>query len=343
MAAITTPAKPTTMAALKVVPKRIKKHNTVVIAAGIAFYGLLALVPTLIAMISIYSLATDADQITMQITDLTENLEDRNTAELLQTQVTSAADEAKGSAGITALAIGILLALFSASGAVAKLMATVSAAYEATETRKGWKVRGLAFLMTAGAIVGVIVLGVLLGAMPVLANSVFDLGQAGAIGVTIASTVAAFAAMGFGFTVLYRYAPDRAVKTPWKNPGAIVATIAFLLFVFLFNLYFRFAGEMPPSYGILGTIAALIIFLQLITIAVLLGAEVNAALEEAQAIKASGGDLALAASGVGVAGATGAATAAGAGAADYKPAEPLPLGKAIAGLAALFVFGKSDD
>ena len=338
MAAITTPAKPTTMAALKVVPKRIKKHNTVVIAAGIAFYGLLALVPTLIALISIYALVTDADQITSQITDLTKNLEDQNTAELLKTQVTSAAEEAKGAAGITGLTIGILLALFSASGAVAKLMATVSAAYEAVEGRKGWKVRGLAFLMTAGAIVGVVILGVLLGAMPVLANSVFDLGQAGQIGVTVASAVAAFAAMIFGFTVLYRYAPDRVRKTPWKNPGAIVATIAFLLFVFLFNLYFRFAGAMPASYGILGTIAALIIFLQLITIAVLLGAEVNAALEEAQAIE-SGDEEALAASPGAVAALRGGSSQPG----SHKPAEPMPLGKAIAGLAALFVLGKGDD
>ncbi len=333
MAAVTTPAKPTTMAALKVVPKRIKKHNSVVIAAGIAFYGLLALVPTLIALISIYALVTDADEIARQITDLTKNLEDRNTAELLSTQVSTAAEEAKGSSGITALTIGILLALFSASGAVAKLMATVSAAYEAVETRKGWKVRGLAFLFTAGAIVGVVILGTLLGAMPVLANSVFDLGQAGQVAVTIASAVAAFGAMIFGFTVLYRYGPDRQNKTPWKNPGAIVATIAFLLFVMLFNLYFRLAGSMPASYGILGTIAALIIFLQLITIAILLGAEVNAAVEESRAV----------ASGQGIATVAGSSAAGGSGPTDYKPAEPMPLGKAIAGLAALFVLGKGDD
>ncbi len=309
------------LAVAKELPKRLKKHNLVVIGAGIAFYGLLALIPTIIALISIYSLVTDPNDVATQISDLTADMGDQDMATLINKLVSEAADEASGDAGITALVIGILLALFSASGAVQKLMATITTAYEADEQRKGWKVRGLAYLMTAGALVGVVVLSTLLGAVPALAGEV-GLGTAAARAVTVLAYPVAFMAMAFGLTVLYRYAPDRAPKTRWFNPGAIVGTLLFLLFAFAFSMYFRVAGEMPASYGILGSIAALIIFLQLATIAVVLGAETNSIIE---GYRASG--------------------EAPVGPNEIKrvPTEPIGLGKAVAGLAAIFVLGKGGD
>lgn len=304
----------------KQVPKRIKAHNVVVIAAGIAFYGLLALVPTLIALMSIYALVTDPNEIAEQIKGITENMED-TTATLLETQIETAVTEAKGSAGTTGLVLGIMLALFSASGALAKLMATISMAYAATETRKGWKVRLLAFVFAAGALVGVATLVFVLGAAPALADSV-GLGNAATTAINILRFPLALATMMFGLTILYRYGPDRPVKTPWKNVGALVGAGCFLLFVALFMLYFKFAGSMPASYGILGSIAALIIFLQLCAIAVVIGAEVNAAIEGASdnpldGLLDDGED-------------------------DKKPTktDAIPIGTALAGLAAIFVLGR---
>ncbi len=320
-----------TFAAVKTIPKRLKKHNLVVISAGIAFYLVLALVPTLIAAISMYSLVTDPEVVGEQITSLTEGLEDRDTAELLKTQIENIVADSKSSGGV-AFAVGLLLALFSASGAVAKLMATITLSYEATEERKGWKVRLVAAILTIGAIVGLGVLGFLLGAVPNLVGQVLDVSGVVATLISIASALLAALAMMFGLTVVYRHAPYRRPRTPWVNPGAIVATIAALLFVLLFNIYFQFAGGMPPSYGILGSIAALIIFLQLMTVAVLMGAEVNAVVEESRAEQ-----LAIA---------SGEPTAAelkliegGAAPGAGKPAEPIPLGKALAGFAALIALG----
>ena len=133
-------------------------------AAGIAFYATLALVPTLIALVSVYALVTDPNEIADQINGLTESM-DPDTGKLVTEQLEIAVTEAKG-IGYIALAIGILLALFSASGAVQKLMLSINMAYGAIEGRKGWKVRGLAYLFTAGAIVGVVLITFLLGALP---------------------------------------------------------------------------------------------------------------------------------------------------------------------------------
>lgn len=312
---------------------RIKAHNVVIMAAGIAFYATLALVPTLIALVSVYALVTDPNEIADQISGLTESM-DPDTGDLVTEQLETAVTEAKGS-GYVALGIGIFLALFSASGAVQKLMLSINMAYGAIEGRKGWKVRGLAYLFTAGAIVGVVLITFLLGALPRVMEEVGLSGPTQTILNVLRFPLLGLAMIG-GLTILYRFGPDRSPKTPWKNPGAIAGTVAFLLFAALFALYFSFAGGMPASYGILGSIAAIIIFFQLAAIAVIIGAEVNATVEQS-AVAALGATLP-----------DGTPAPAGTVLPDgtvvpAAPAEPIGLGKAIAGLAAIFVFGRSGD
>lgn len=308
------------VATTKAVLARFKAHNVVIMTAGIAFYATLAMVPTLLAVVSVYSIVTDPAEIADQIDSLASSM-DPATAELVTDQLSTAVAEAKNS-GPVALTIGILLALFSASSAVQKLMLSVNLAYGAIEGRKGWKVRGMAYLFTAGAIVGVVTIVFLLGALPKLMSEVGLSGPTRVL-LNILRFPALGLAMGAGLTVLYRFGPDRSPRTPWRNIGAVVATIAFLVFAGLFALYFSLVGGMPASYGILGSIAALIIFFQLAAIAVIIGAETNAVVEEAAILPFAGptGEL---------------TTQAGAG-------EKVGLGAAVAGLAAIFVLGRGGD
>ncbi len=305
------------LGSVKQVMKRIKAHNVVVIAAGIAFYGLLALIPTLVALVSVYALVTDPADIAEQINGLTESMEP-DSRDFLQTQLEAAVDEAKGSGGI-ALVIGIVVALWAASGAVQKLMNVIALAYGAIEGRKGWNVRGLAYLLTAGGIVTVALMGFIFGALPAVLDAVGLGGPLIAL-ISLGSYVAMFVFMMFAFTVLYRYGPDRAPKTPWKNVGALIGGVMFIVFALLFNLYFTFgAGSMPASYGILGSIAAIIIFLQLSAIAIVIGAEVNAMKEDAN-IDPLASTLPSE---------------------EEAPSNPLSFGKAAAAIAALFVMGRN--
>lgn len=300
----------------KEVMARIKAHNVVVIAAGIAFYGLLALIPTIVAVISVYSLATDPAEIASQIEGLTENME-ADSADFINTQVATAVEDAKGS-GVVALVIGILVALWASSGALQKLMNVIALAYGATEERGGLKVRAIAYGLTAGGIVTVALMGFVFGALPAILDSV-GLGTGLNALVSIGSYVAMLLFMMFAFTVLYRYGPDRTPKTAWKNPGALAGAGMFLVFALLFSLYFRFAaGSLPASYSILGAIAAIIIFLQLTAIAIVIGAEVNAMNEDANIDPLAG---ALSAK-------------------QKKQADPLSFGKAAAAIGALIVLGR---
>lgn len=319
------------------VQRRLKAHNVVVASAGVAFYGLLALVPTLIALVSIYGLVADPADIEQQVADIAGSL-DEGTRDLLVDQLRDIVGSAEATQDAEAsnpnvfgrwfaLILGIALALWSSSGAVQKLVGTVAVAYEAEENRAGWKVRGMAYLFTAGAIIGIGLMILVIGVMPNLLSRV-DLGGAAEAAIAIGQYPALAVLFAGALTLLYRYGPDRTIPTPWRNPGAVVATLLFLVFAIAFSFYSANVGAMPASYGLLGSIAALMIFLQLTTISVIAGAEVNS-IVETERLEAEEGHAAVT-----------AGSAAGAAAGGGAPSD-VGFGKAMAGLAALFVLGRS--
>lgn len=305
---------------LRLITRRVKAHNAVIMSAGIAFYATLAMVPTLIALVSIYALITEPADIENQINNLAGSM-DQATAELVKDQLTTAVAEAKG-AGRIMFVVGLLLALFSASGAVQKLMLSINLAYGAIEGRKGWKVRGIAYLFTAGTIVGAALITFLLGALPAVMDEVGLSGPTQFVLGVLRWPALGLAMIG-GLTLLYRFGPFRTPPTPWRNPGAVVGTFSFLIFAGLFAVYFSFAGAMPASYGVLGSIAAIIIFFQLSALSVIIGAEVNAAAEGATTLPFGEGE-------------TGSAKSAG------TPAtKSLGFGKAMAAVVAIFFLGRN--
>lgn len=301
--------------------RRIGAHNVVVIAAGIAFYGLLTLIPVLTALVATYALFSDPAEIESQVADAASAL-DGSSQELISEQITNIVNDMQGSA--TAVIVGsILLALFSASGSVQKLLAAISAAYEVTESRPGWQVRLLSFGFTAAAIIGVVVLLSLISAAPLVLDRV-DLGSGAELAIGLARIPIALIVFVFGLTVLYRYGPDRRRRTPWRNPGALVGGGLFVLFAIGLSIYTNSVGGLPASYGLLGSVAVLMIFLQLTAVAVIIGAEVNAAVEPDD--DATSTDWSID----------------GRRPVDevVADARPLSFGQAVGGLIALFVFGR---
>lgn len=318
---------------LREIQRRIKAHNVVVASAGVAFYGLLAMVPTLIALVSIYGLVADPADIEHQVNEVAGSF-DQATQDLLEGQLESIVgtveEEQNGAAsrGTSAfgrwfgLIIGIVLALWSASGAVQKLIGTVAVAYEAGEHRPGWKLRGMAYLFTVGAIVGVGLMTMVIAVIPNILNRV-EMGGVAETLIQIGRFPALAVLFAGALTVLYRYGPDRNPKTPWRNPGAVVATLLFVAFAVAFSFYSANVGAMPASYGLLGSIAALMIFLQLTTVAVIAGAEVNSIVEGVEAEQPVEAQAAMSAT-------------------ERTGDQPAELGfsKALAGLAALFFLGR---
>ncbi len=347
------------MGYIKEILTRIKFHNVMVNAAGIAFYGLLALIPTLIALVSVYALVADPAEIETQVTDAAGSLDEDTQSfivgilEGIVGDVKGDAESAEGSGGgvagfvgrVSGLAFGLLFALFSASGAVQKLMGTINLAYETLDSRPGWKVRGLAYLFTAGAIVGLALMAFSISALPQILDRV-ELGGVAETVINLARLPVLAALFGGALTILYRYGPDRSPRTPWKNPGAVVAMVLFVVFAIGFSFYSSNVGAMPAAYGLLGTIAALMIFLQLTALSVIIGAEVNGALEVGPLLSDNpAGAGAPAQSAVGSARSATMPTAArgvtsSPGATESSTGESLSFGKAMAGLVAMYVLGR---
>ncbi len=334
---------------------RIKYHNVMVNAAGIAFYGLLALIPTLIALVSVYALVADPAEIESQVAETAGSLDDGTRAFITEQlasivgDVEDDAEAAEGSGGgvggfvgrVSGLALGLLFALFSASGAVQKLIGTINLAYEEFDERPGWKVRGLAYLFTAGAIVGLAMMAFSISAVPQILDRV-ELGGVAETLIGVLRLPVMALLFGGALTILYRYGPDRSVRTPWRNPGAVVAMALFVVFAIGFSFYSSNVGAMPAAYGLLGTIAALMIFLQLTALSVIIGAEWNSAVEMGPLL----GD-----EGVQPRSATASTSSSSAqpirsvSVADEgtRASEPLSFGKAMAGLVAMYILGRGSS
>ena len=345
----------------KLAYQRFGRHNATVIAAGIAFYALLALLPTLIAMTSLYSLVADPQEILDQVNDLAANIDPEGapggTGDLVKSFGNAAVpknDDGSIAEGgfspgrLTGVIVGVAIALFSASGTVQKLMNIVNGAYEAEETRPGLFMRLLAYMFTALAILFVVLIVGLLAVIPVIAAQA-NLGDAAEIGVNILTYVGLALAFPFALTVLYRYSPDRPRRTPWRNRGAVVAAVIWVLAAVAFSFYARSVGSFGAAYALLGGIAGLIIFFQLTAIAIIIGAEVNAVLEDPSNAKAPAAALSGAPGGVKSPGTSPRSASVDRMNANRKrgpkmvpvPTEPIGLGKALAGVLALLFLGRN--
>ncbi len=345
----------------KLVFKRFGKHNATVIAAGIAFYALLALLPTLIAMTSLYSLLNDPQEILDQVNEFAANLdeegaaaEDNSTSELVRSFGEAAvpknddgtvADGGFSTGRLISVIVAVAIALFSASGTTQKLMNIVNGAYEAEESRSGLLLRGLAYLFTALAILFVVVLIGALGVIPAIAAQA-DLGGTAEVAVNVGTYVGLAILFPLALTVLYRYSPDRVKKTPWKNKGARVAMVLWVLSAIALSFYARNIGSFGAAYALIGGIAGIIIFFQLTAISIIIGAEVNAVLEDpANASVKSTAVVPATAMAVTPAAVTRPVDRINAAKRGGKktvpvPKEPIPLGKALAGVAALVFLGR---
>ncbi len=259
------------------VTAEIAADHVGLMAAGVAFYAMLALFPALIACITLYGLFTDPAELAAQIAALARLLPPQ-VRDLLGQQlagVVSGSPSALGWGAVAALAG----ALWSASKGMQGLIEAVGVAYDEPDGRPGWKVRGLALLSTLAAVVGVVVALALIALVPALIDRLgLGAGARWAVRWLRWPLLAALAMAGL--VVIYRRGPDRTPpKWRWVSWGSALATVLWLAASGLFSLYVRHFGSFGATYGSLGAVIVLLLWLNLSAFVVLLGAEVNAEME----------------------------------------------------------------
>ena len=255
----------------------VKEDNVSLLAAGVAFYSLLALVPALIAAVAIYGLFADPAQIERHVSDML-GAAPAEVRDLIVTQLEDITNDRSSAIGLSAI-VGLVVALWSASSGTKQLIASINVAYDEKESRKFVMLRALSLALTIGAILFLLVAVGLIAFLPAVLEAV----GLGDVGRTVASIIrwpllaALFAA---ALAVMYRLAPDRDdPELKWTSPGAIVATIIFLIGSALFSLYTKRFASYNETYGSLGAIVVLMLWLLITAYAIIIGAELNAETE----------------------------------------------------------------
>jgi membrane protein len=258
--------------------QQIKEDNISLLAAGVAFYAFIALFPALIAAVTVYGLVADPAEVEQQIAGFSGSLPPEAAA-LLTEQLKGIA-----SGSSSALGWGLLLslggALFAASGGVVNLINAVNIAYDEEETRGFLKLRGLALLLTLGAIVFIVVAVGLVAVLPVVLDAA-GLGAAGRIAAQIARWAGLVAFVLVALAVVYRFAPDRDdPKFRWVGLGSAVATVLWIIGSAAFSLYVSNFGSYGKTYGALAGVVVLLLWLWLTSLIILVGAEINSETEQ---------------------------------------------------------------
>lgn len=247
------------------------------LSAGIAFYSLLSLFPAIAALISLWALVFDPQELAEQIGELTP-LMPQEGARLIQRRALEISSNTDTGLSLTAL-IGVLVAMFVASKGVRGLLVGLNIVYGEEEER-GFLLRSL---VVAGLTLGLILAS--LAAIGFVALFPLAIGWLGLEGPLVTLLVwlrwpVLLLGMMATIGVLYRVGPyRRAPRWEWVSVGTVMATLLWLLGSTGLSLYVSQFANMDELYGSLGAVVVLMLWFWLSSFVVLLGAEINAEME----------------------------------------------------------------
>ncbi|MBB6674991.1 YihY/virulence factor BrkB family protein [Cohnella nanjingensis] len=253
---------------------RFQDDEVPAMGAQLTYYLILAVFPFLIFLVALigYTPFTTADMMDA-VSKLLPDLSNQVLAETL--------DGIQNNRSHTLLSIGMIGTLWSASSGVNAIIKALNKAYDEPETRPFWRVKGLSLLCTVILTVviflslALLIFGRWLGdrlsdffSLPAFFDEVWAVGQF-AIPVVIIAVV---------FLFLYRYVPNRHLTFRSVLPGALFATLGWILASSLFAFYVNNFGNYTKTYGSLGGIIVLLTWLYISGIIIVVGGEINATL-----------------------------------------------------------------
>ncbi len=264
--------------ALKATVQEFQRDDALGLAAQLAYYLILALFPFILVLVSLMG-TFGSEELASEVLGYFRQVMPEEAYEIIETftaNIISGRAEAPG-----LLSFGILFTLWAASGAFAALINALNRAYDVQETRPFWKVRGIAILMTLGLSVLVLV-GVLLLIVgePIgrTVAEIFGLGELFELVWNIVRWPAALFFMVFTVALLYYFAPDVDQPFRWITPGGLIGVLLWVLASAAFSFYVNNFGTYNMTYGSIGVVIILLLYLYISSLTILFGAELNATL-----------------------------------------------------------------
>lgn len=255
---------------------QLAEDNLTIVAAGVAFYAFVAVVPALGAMIAIYGLVADPAQVTANLQSLSRVLP-AEVMPLLQEQMNRIVQNSDA-AGWSVF-IGIALALYSSASAMKALIIGLNIAYDEEEKRGFLKLQLVALGLTVAGIVGVLlVIGI--AAIAPIALHWLGLSDRWTTLLTWLRWPVLVLLFLAGLSGVYRFAPSReSPQWRWLTWGAGAATLLWIIGSAAFSLYVAKFGSYDQTYGSLGAVVIFLFWLFLTAFVILLGAELNSEME----------------------------------------------------------------
>jgi membrane protein len=258
--------------------REFNQDNGLGLAAQLSFYLLLALVPAIVFLVALASFLPGAT--IDQLIATARPFMPADMFALLQGLLQNVREDQSG--GL--LTFGLLMALWSSSAAIVGVIYAMNQVYDIEEGRPWWKVRLTAIGLTIALAMFVLVALGLVMVGPWLADWMADHFGFGAVFAwtwKILQWPLVFALVAIGVAMLNYFAPDAEQDWTWITPGALLATALWLLASLAFRVYVTSFADFNATYGSLGGVIVLMLWFYISSMAILMGAEMNAEIEHA--------------------------------------------------------------
>ncbi len=255
-------------------------------AAALTYFGVLSIFPAILVLVSILGM------LGRSTTDTFVSNVDQLAPGGVRTFLNGVIDQTQGKVGAASAAaiVGILLAVWSASGYVVAFMRASNSIYHVKEGRPIWKAAPVRFAVTVAVLVLLVISALIVvftGPVATQFGHALGLGDAGVLAWDVAKWPVLLIVVTVMLSLLYWACPN--VKQPgfrWITPGGVLAVVLWLVVSGAFALYVSFAGSYNKTYGSLATVIVFLVWLWITNIAILLGAEFNAQTERQRALEA---------------------------------------------------------
>jgi membrane protein len=271
------------METLKRTVTEFREDNLTDWAAALTYYGLLALFPAVIALVAVVGLVADPASTTEELTAIVTRIGPDSAAQTFAEPIESITSN-RGASGVLLVA-GLAVALWSASSYVGAFIRASNVIYETPEGRPFWKLRPLQLLVTLITVVVLALVAVALVLTGPLVDAVADsigIGDTAVAVWDIAKWPFLLAAVITIVSLLYYASPNVKLRGfRWVTPGSVVAVAAWLLASAAFALYVANFGSYDKTYGTLGGVVVLLVWMWITNMALLFGHQLNAERERA--------------------------------------------------------------
>ena len=266
----------------------ITEDRVTLIAAGAAFYLLLALFPAMAAFVSLYGFVADPSNIAEQVSFLGGVLPSGG-MELIQDQLESLVTQDSSALSLS-FVFAFLISFWSANNGVKTLFEALNVAYEENEKRSFVWLNLVAFTFTLGAMVMGILMIAVVGVIPAIL-SIVNLSQFSEQLIAVGRWALMLVLIVFGVSLLYRYGPSReTAKWRWISWGSGLATVVWIVASIGFSYYLQNFANYNATYGSLGAVIGFMLWAWISVVILIVGAEINAEMEHQTARDSTTGD-----------------------------------------------------